>query len=123
MTLAEKLDWLYKQTGFTYKEVEQQTKQAGRKVSESYQSKLRNGKKQEPGYHVLQALAGAFGIPVAFFYQEDIDEEYLAEIEAMLNDDNRATVSVALRSLDILDMNEEQREETTSFIERLLFNR
>lgn len=119
-TLSDKLDWLYKQTGLTYEEVESRTQEAGHRVTKGYQSKLRRGHKDHPGYRVLSALAEAFGVHLTFFYisPDDIDDTYLDDVRAMLNKDSRgAEATVALRSLNLED---EERTKITNFLKKIL---
>ncbi|MER6668279.1 helix-turn-helix domain-containing protein [Amycolatopsis japonica] len=79
-SLAEKLDHLFahvtRRNGgeFTYEEVASAITAEGVTISQSYVWQLRKGKKDNPTLKHLQGLADFFGVPVTYFFNEDVSD-------------------------------------------------
>ncbi|AGM05515.1 hypothetical protein AORI_2929 [Amycolatopsis keratiniphila] len=97
-SLAEKLDHLFAHvtrrngTEFTYEEVASAITAEGVTISQSYVWQLRKGKKDNPTLKHLQGLADFFGVPVTYFFNEDVSDrvdrqlEYLRAEQARLRE-------------------------------------
>ncbi len=81
-TLADKIDLLFKTftkpdgREYTYNEVGE-----GSGVNSSYLWRLRTGKATNPGHRVLAALSEFFQVPPAYFFEEEMEEEYLEDLK------------------------------------------
>lgn len=56
------------------------------RISGTYLSEMRNGKKEDPSHSKLQAIAQFFGVPVAYFYDEKVaqaTDDQLALLEKL----------------------------------------
>lgn len=75
-TLADKLDHLFQTIRrpngeqFSYEEVAATITATGEQISQGYIWALRKGKKDNPTYKHLQALADFFGVPPAYFFDD-----------------------------------------------------
>jgi transcriptional regulator with XRE-family HTH domain len=80
-TLAEKVDYLFRHVHprsrrpFTHPEVA-----AATGLSTGLLSALRSGKNTNPTKETLEHLAGFFGVPVAFFFDDQTAEQVTAQI-------------------------------------------
>lgn len=103
-TLAEKIDLLFrtfkKPDGeeFTYQEVEEGTHKA---VTGAYVWKLRTGKGENPGYRVLEALSDFFGVPVSYFFEEQVTEEDVQNLKLATELRKAGVAHIALRASDL----------------------
>ncbi len=85
-TLAEKVDHLFKtvrpRTGeYTHEEVANEIRdRGGPTISATYLWQLRKGQRDNPTRRHLQALAGFFGVPAAYFLDDSLDEQIEAEL-------------------------------------------
>ncbi|WP_410658237.1 helix-turn-helix domain-containing protein [Amycolatopsis sp. lyj-112] len=86
-SLAEKLDHLFanvtRRNGheFSYEEVASAITAAGVTISQSYVWQLRKGKKDNPTLKHLQGLADFFGVPVTYFFNEDVSDRVDRQLE------------------------------------------
>ncbi|WP_186763008.1 helix-turn-helix domain-containing protein [Lentzea tibetensis] len=80
-TLAEKVEYLFREVRpkdrkpFTHPEVATATG-----LSTGLLSALRSGKNTNPTKDTLERLAGFFGVPVAFFFDDQTTEQIAAQI-------------------------------------------
>ena len=80
-TLAEKLDYLFREVhprgrrSFTHPEVATATG-----LSTGVLSALRSGKNSNPTKDTLEKLAAFFGVPVAYFFDDQAAEQIAAQI-------------------------------------------
>jgi len=116
-TLAEKIDLLFKNfthrdgKEFTYQEVEEGTDRA---VTGAYVWKLRTGKAENPGYRVLKALSDFFDVPVTYFFEEQVTEEYVQNLKLAADLQKTGVADIALRASDL---NETGKETILGMIE------
>ncbi|GGM61091.1 XRE family transcriptional regulator [Longimycelium tulufanense] len=105
-TLAQKLDHLLRvvhpagRGPYTHEEVAQAIKaRGGPTISAAYLWQLRKGLRDNPTKNHLEALAGFFGVPVAYFFDDEqariVDEE-IEFLQAMRDAEVR---DVALRTM------------------------
>lgn len=98
MTIAERLERLFAETAgphgrpVTMKEIIQRMEQRGiSSMSLSYLQQLRKGEAENPRLQHLRALADAFGVPLAYFLDEDQPDD--ADDQGLTQQD----LSIALR--------------------------
>jgi transcriptional regulator with XRE-family HTH domain len=53
------------------------------KISQSYIWQLRKSKKDNPTYKHLQALAGFFGVPVSYFFDDEVTDRVDLQLEKL----------------------------------------
>ncbi len=87
-SLARKLDHLFRtvhpagRSEYSYQEVANAVRDAhGAVISHTYIWQLRKGQRDNPTKRHLEALAGFFGVPVSYFFD---DEAVVKEIESQL---------------------------------------
>lgn len=104
-TLAQKIDYLFatvhpKNRGpYSYEEVASSIKRAGGPtISASYIWQLRTGVKDNPTMKHLEALAGFFGVPPAYFFNDESSERIAAELSTLAAMRDSQVRSVALRA-------------------------
>jgi transcriptional regulator with XRE-family HTH domain len=104
-TLAQKLDHLFltvhpKNRGpYSYEEVATGIERAGGPtISASYIWSLRTGKKDNPTMKHMEALAGFFGIPPAYFFNDESAERITAELSLLASMRDNQVRDVALRA-------------------------
>ena len=103
-TLAEKIDLLFKTfrkpdgSQYTYQEVEEGT---GKAITGAYVWKLRTGKAENPSYKVLKVLSDFFQVPVSFFFEEEVSEEYLQNLKLATQLREAGVQHIALRAGDL----------------------
>lgn len=91
-SLAEKVDHLFttvrsSRGEYTYEQVASEIRDAGGPtISAAYVWMLRNGKRDNPTMKHLEALASFFGVPAAYFFDDEVSKavnEQLAVVAAM----------------------------------------
>jgi transcriptional regulator with XRE-family HTH domain len=103
-TLAEKIDLLFKTfkkpdgSQYTYQEVEEGTNKA---ITGAYVWKLRTGRAKNPSYKVLKVLSDFFQVPVSFFFEEEVSEEYLQDLKLATQLREAGVQHIALRTGDL----------------------
>ncbi|HCA84134.1 MAG TPA: Secondary metabolite protein [Streptomyces sp.] len=106
-TLAEKLDHLFSTVHppsrgpFTPAEVAEAIAEAdsdGRGLSASAIQQLRNGSKKNPTMNTLRALAAFFGVPPAYFFDDEVAAHTDAEIGILAAMGDAGVRQVALRA-------------------------
>lgn len=107
-TLAEKLDYLFRQVHprgrgeFSYREVASGIEKAGgATASPTYLMYLRKGQRTNPSLQHLEALAAFFGVPPAYFLDEETARRVTQELEllAALRDSDVRAVALRMASL------------------------
>jgi transcriptional regulator with XRE-family HTH domain len=107
-SLAAKLDHLFRtvrpRTGgeYSFEEVAEGVRErGGPTISATYVWQLRRGVRDNPTKRHLEALAGFFGVPPAYFFDDEAAERINAELE-LLNALRDASVrQIALRALGL----------------------
>lgn len=112
LSLADKLDKLFEIVRplgreYTFEEVARGCQEAGggASFSKTYVWSLRRGRQDNPTKRHLEALAAFFGVPVAYFFDDDAAERIetqLALATALRNNDIR-DVALRMTSLSHLD--------------------
>ncbi|MQA10401.1 MAG: XRE family transcriptional regulator [Pseudonocardiaceae bacterium] len=89
-SLAEKLNYLFasqvSQDGQEYSNEHVATAittQGDAKISQSYIWQLRKAKKDNPTYKHLQALAGFFGVPVSYFFDDEVTDRVNQQLQSL----------------------------------------
>jgi transcriptional regulator with XRE-family HTH domain len=104
-TFAELLDYLFrkvhpKERGpYTYAEVSQGIRDtSGVTISASAIQQLRTGVNTNPKMQTIRALAGFFGVPPGYFFNEEVAERQRAEIQVVAAMRDQGVRRVALRA-------------------------
>lgn len=106
-TLAKKLDHLFNTVHppsrgpYTPAEVAKATAEAGGEgsgLSASAIQQLRNGSKKNPTMNTIRALAGFFGVPSAYFFDDNVAARTDAEIGVLAAMGDAGVRQVALRA-------------------------
>jgi transcriptional regulator with XRE-family HTH domain len=58
-------------------------------ISQSYIWQLRKSKKDNPTYKHLQALAGFFGVPVSYFFDNEVTDRVNQQLEKLRSEQQR----------------------------------
>jgi transcriptional regulator with XRE-family HTH domain len=58
-------------------------------ISQSYIWQLRKSKKDNPTYKHLQALAGFFGVPVSYFFDDEVTDRVNQQLETLRSEQVR----------------------------------
>ena len=88
-TLADRLNHLFAtiypsgRGPYTNAEVEEGVRAAGGSISEQYLYLLRNGRRDNPTYKHLEALAKFFDVPVQYFFDDTFAERYATELRLL----------------------------------------
>jgi transcriptional regulator with XRE-family HTH domain len=59
------------------------------KISQSYIWQLRKSKKDNPTYKHLQALAGFFGVPVSYFFDDEVTDRVDQQLDKLRSEQQR----------------------------------
>ncbi|SDN55530.1 transcriptional regulator [Actinacidiphila guanduensis] len=107
-TLAEKIDALFRvvrrpdREPYTHEEVARACREAtGESFSATYLWQLRTGRRDNPTKRHLEALAGFFRIPVAYFFDDEQGARISAELELLGALRDAGVRSVALRAVNL----------------------
>jgi transcriptional regulator with XRE-family HTH domain len=107
-TLAEKIDALFRvvrrpdREPYTHEEVARACREAtGESSSATYLWQLRTGRRDNPTKRHLEALAGFFRIPVAYFFDDEQGARISAELELLGALRDAGVRSVALRAVNL----------------------
>jgi transcriptional regulator with XRE-family HTH domain len=82
---------------YSNEEVARAIRAEGSDISRAYLSYLRNGDRDNPTLQHLEALARFFGVPTAYFFDNDIAAETDAQLEIVAALRDAGVRSVALR--------------------------
>lgn len=74
---------------------------AGTKISASYLWLLRTGRRDNPGKNHLEAIAGYFRVPPAYFFDDRIAQEIHAELDLLAAMRKAGVRELALRAADL----------------------
>ena len=58
-------------------------------ISQSYIWQLRKGKKDNPTFKHLQALAGFFGVPVSYFFDDEVTDRVNEQLKSLQDEQTR----------------------------------
>ena len=106
-TLAEKLEALFRAVHprgreYTHEEVARGAEAlGGPTISATYVWQLRKGHRDNPTKRHLEALAGFFGVPPAYFFDEESAEQVAAELELLAALRDEDVRQVALRAANM----------------------
>lgn len=107
-TLADKIDRLFRtihprgRGEYTYEEVADAIRQrGGPTISPSYIWLLRNGTRDNPTKKHLEALADFFGVPPAYFFEDEAAQRIDAELDLLLALRDTSVRHVALRAFGL----------------------
>lgn len=82
---------------YSNEEVAREIRAEGGDISRAYLSYLRNGDRDNPTLQHLEALARFFGVPAAYFFDDDVATETDAQLEIVAAMRDVGVRSVALR--------------------------
>jgi transcriptional regulator with XRE-family HTH domain len=103
-SLAEKIDHLFRTVHpskgeYTHQQVADAIEEAGGPtISATYLWQLRNGKRDNPTMRHLEALSSFFGVPPAYFFDDEVTERIDAELELLAALRDASVRHVALRT-------------------------
>ncbi|MEU3355251.1 helix-turn-helix domain-containing protein [Streptomyces sp. NPDC037389] len=107
-SLADKLDRLFKivhpkdRGPYSTDEVAAELKKrGGPTVSGTYLWQLRTGRRNNPTKHHLEALAGFFKVPVAYFFDDDLSRRLGAQLELLQGMQEAGVEQVAFRAVGL----------------------
>ena len=121
-TLAEKLEALFvavhpRGREYTHEEVARGAEAlGGPTISATYVWQLRRGMRDNPTKHHLEALAAFFGVPPAYFFDDEASDKIAAELELLAALREEDVRNVALRAASLTP---EARAALTQLIEQL----
>lgn len=121
-SLAEKLDHLFATVHpvkgeYTHEEVATAIReQGGPTISATYVWQLRKGLRDNPTKHHIEALAGFFGVPPAYFFDDEAARRVDAELELLVAMRDASVRQVALRAAGL---STESLEAITEMIQRV----
>ncbi|MFM9372842.1 helix-turn-helix domain-containing protein [Streptomyces sp. Da 82-17] len=75
--------------------------QGGPTISGTYLWQLRTGRRDNPTKRHLEALADFFGVPVAYFFDDDVARRVGSDLETLLRLRESGVQSVALRAVGL----------------------
>lgn len=94
-SLADKLNHLFarhtSRSGHEYsnEQVAAAIAENGVTISQSYIWQLRKGKKDNPTFKHLQALAGFFGVPVSYFFDDEVTDRVNEQLKSLQDEQTR----------------------------------
>jgi transcriptional regulator with XRE-family HTH domain len=103
-SLAAKIDHLFRTVRprdreFSYEEVAAAVREAGGPtISGTYIAMLRKGVRDNPTLRHLEALARFFGVPAAYFHDEEVTRRIDSELELLVALRDAGVKSIALRA-------------------------
>ena len=95
--LADKLNHLFRQVRprggqeYSNEQVASAISTTGVTISQSYIWQLRKGKKDNPTFKHLQALAAFFGVPVSYFFDDEVTDRVDQQLEELRAEQARLT--------------------------------
>lgn len=108
VTLAEKIDYLFRQVHgrdraeVSYREVAAGIESAGGPtISPTYLMYLRKGQRTNPSLQHLEAIAGYFGVPTSYFLDQEATARVTQELELLAALRDAGVRSVAMRLADL----------------------
>lgn len=103
-SLADKLDELFRTVHprgkeHTYEQVASAIRESGGPtVSATYIWQLRKGLRDNPTKRHMEALAGFFGVPPAYFFDDEVEERVRAQMQLLATLRDRGVRQVATRA-------------------------
>ena len=102
-------------------------KLSGVSISQSYIWQLRKGKKDNPTLRHLQALAEFFGVPVAYFFDDEVSSRVDAQLETLvaersrreLNEGHDQVAVIAMRAGELSPQRRQQVMDLLDVVYRL----
>jgi transcriptional regulator with XRE-family HTH domain len=76
----------------------------GVKISQSYIWQLRKSKKDNPTYKHLQALAGFFGVPVSYFFDDEVTDRVEAQLVKLRSEQLRLNEIACTTDVQLMAM-------------------
>jgi transcriptional regulator with XRE-family HTH domain len=74
------------------------------KISQSYIWQLRKSKKDNPTYKHLQALAGFFGVPVSYFFDDEVTDRVDQQLQKLRSEQVRLNAIAGSSEVQIMAM-------------------
>lgn len=74
------------------------------KISQSYIWQLRKSKKDNPTYKHLQALAGFFGVPVSYFFDDEVTDRVAQQLENLRSEQVRLNEIAGTSDVQVMAM-------------------
>ncbi|SFP71052.1 Transcriptional regulator, contains XRE-family HTH domain [Amycolatopsis arida] len=74
------------------------------KISQSYIWQLRKGKKDNPTFKHLQALAAFFGVPVSYFFDDEVTDRVDQQLQALKSEQRRLNEIAASSEAQLMAM-------------------
>jgi transcriptional regulator with XRE-family HTH domain len=93
------------------------TEQLGVPISHTYIWQLRTGRRDNPSIQHLTALATYFGVPVAYFLDDDESAKIEQDLELLTTLREQGVTDIALRAADL---SQDSRDAVSDLITRLL---
>jgi transcriptional regulator with XRE-family HTH domain len=113
-SIAEKLDRLFRQirppgqAEFSYMAVAEAVRaQQGISISHTYIWQLRTGRRANPTVQHLTALALFFGVPVAYFLDDDVAKKVDDQLELLRTLRDAQVTEIALRAAHVSESSRE----------------
>ncbi len=73
-------------------------------ISQSYIWQLRRSKKDNPTYKHLQALAGFFGVPVSYFFDDDVTDRVNQQLQTLRAEQHRLNELAGSNDVQLMAM-------------------
>lgn len=73
-------------------------------ISQSYIWQLRKAKKDNPTYKHLQALAGFFGVPVSYFFDDEVTDRVNQQLERLRSEQRRLNQLTSSSDVQLMAM-------------------
>jgi transcriptional regulator with XRE-family HTH domain len=95
---------------------------SGVSISQSYIWQLRKGKKDNPTLRHLQALAEFFGVPVAYFFDDEVTSRVDAQLETLAAERSRRELNeghdqVAVMAMRAGELSPERRQQVMDLLD------
>ncbi|MEU7481094.1 helix-turn-helix domain-containing protein [Lentzea sp. NPDC042327] len=73
-------------------------------ISQSYIWQLRKGRKDNPTFKHLQALAGFFGVPVSYFFDDEVTDRVNEQLQLLKEEQSRLNELTASSDAQLMAM-------------------
>ena len=107
-TLPEKIDYLFatvrppgQYREYTHEEIAERAKAAGHTISASYVHALRRTPGKSPQVRALEAIAAAFGVSVAYFFNDQVAAQLEQNLELIAALNRPEVRAVAMAAADL----------------------
>ena len=118
-SLADKLNALFERVTrrsgqeFTYEEVANAIQEKGVTISQSYIWQLRKGKKDNPTIKHVQALADFFGVPPAYFFDDEATDRITEQLDHLRAEQRRLREITSADDVQLVAMRASQMDPAT----------